>query len=57
MMVPFQKKKLEFGKKSYYLWLLVEKSTVHSMSAPHEQGIVELKENYAHVNDGPTVCN
>lgn len=57
MMVPFQKKKLEFGKKSYYLWLLVEKSIVHSMSAPHERGIVELKENYAHVNDGPTVCN
>ena len=37
--------------------LLIEKFTVHNMSAPPKRGIPCLKNNYAHVIHGPTECN
>lgn len=33
--------------------MLVEKFTIHILSAPHKRGIFELKEYYAHILHGP----
>ena len=47
-MVNFQKKVVI--KKNYdNLHLLLEKFIVHNMNTPHKQGIMVLKDNYAHV--------
>lgn len=35
-------------KKIDKLWLFVENSIVHSLSAPHKRGILKLSENCAH---------
>ena len=47
-MVIFQRKRLHL--KSFdNLQRLVKKFTLYSLSAPHRWGILELKDNYAHV--------
>lgn len=56
MMVSFQRK----GLQSIYvdnLHFIVKKFTVYSMSASHNRGILEVKENHAHVIHGPTDHN
>ena len=56
MVVSFQRKRLWLNNYDN-LQLLVEKFTLHDLSAPHKHGILELKKNYAHVIHGPTKRN
>ena len=55
-MLSFPKQRLQL-KKTDNLQVLVKKFIVHHLSAPHKQGIPELKENYAHVKPGPLEPN
>jgi hypothetical protein len=52
MMVSLQRKSLRL-KTFNNLQLVVEKVTIHNMSAHHKRGIPELKVSYAHVILGP----
>lgn len=49
----FQRKRRWF-ENSDKLYILVENSTRHSMSAPHRRGILKSKESYAPLILGPT---
>ena len=51
-MVSLQRKSLQL-KNFNNLHLVVEKVTIHNMSARHKRGILELKVSYAHVILGP----
>ena len=57
MMVSFQRNYEERGCDKFFLTTyncLLQKYTVHSMSAPHQQRTHEIKENYVRVIHGPT---
>ena len=56
IMVSFQRKRLRI-KYSNNIHLLVEKLTIHNLSAPYRLGICELKDNHAHVVLDPTKHN
>jgi hypothetical protein len=59
MMVSFQRKRLQF-KNFDDIQFLIKKLIVHSLNAPHKQGIpTKSKKNYAHVihGHGLTKCS
>ena len=56
MMVIFQGKRLHL-KNQDYLQLLVKKFSIHNLNPPYERGILELKDNYAHVIHDPVKRN
>lgn len=48
MMVSFQKEVVAINK-LLVLQVFVRMFTMHNISAPNKHGVLELKENYAHV--------
>jgi hypothetical protein len=53
----FLKKEVVIFKNYDKLQLLVKNLTVHSLNAPHKQGVLELNEDCAHVIVGSTEGN